>query len=73
MSVTLIAAVVALVLGHLAPSLAVSVRRYGWYRDWIGWLKQQDDRMVAATGKRAPGGKGDKVIEDAPGRYVKTA
>ena len=38
MSVTLIAAVVALVLGHLAPSLAVSVRRYGWYRQWIGWL-----------------------------------
>ena len=41
MSVTLIAAVVALVLGHLAPSLAVSVRRYGWYRDWIGWLNGQ--------------------------------
>jgi len=38
MSVTLIAAVVALVLGHLAPSLAVAVRRYGWYGDWIGWL-----------------------------------
>lgn len=41
MSVTLIAAVVALVLGHLAPSLAVSVRRYGWYRQWIGWLDGQ--------------------------------
>jgi polyhydroxyalkanoate synthase len=27
---------------------------------------------VPAKGKRAPGGKGDKVIEDAPGRYVAT-
>ena len=41
MSVTLIAAVVALVLGHLAPSLAATVRQYGWYRDWIGWLNRQ--------------------------------
>ncbi|MGH8073371.1 MAG: cobalamin biosynthesis protein [Lysobacter sp.] len=41
MSVTLIAAVVALVLGHMAPSLAATVRQYGWYRDWIGWLNRQ--------------------------------
>jgi polyhydroxyalkanoate synthase len=26
---------------------------------------------VSAKGKRIPGGKGDKVIEDAPGSYVK--
>ena len=38
MSATLIAAVVALVLGHMAPSLAASVRQYGWYRDWVRWL-----------------------------------
>lgn len=38
MSVTLIAAVIALVLGHLAPSLAAAVRQYGWYRDWLRWL-----------------------------------
>ena len=38
MSVTLIATVVALVLGHLAPSLAASLRQYGWYRDWLSWL-----------------------------------
>ncbi|HEU4820187.1 MAG TPA: class I poly(R)-hydroxyalkanoic acid synthase [Qipengyuania sp.] len=44
-----------------------------WWPDWIGWLQQQDGKTVAATGKRAPGGKGDKVIEDAPGRYVKAA
>ena len=38
MSVTLIAAVVALVLGHLAQSLAASVRHYGWYGDWLRWI-----------------------------------
>ncbi|KAB8173329.1 hypothetical protein FKV24_014320 [Lysobacter maris] len=38
MSTTLIATVVALVLGHLVPSLAASVRAYGWYGDWLRWL-----------------------------------
>ncbi|RDZ26233.1 hypothetical protein [Lysobacter silvisoli] len=38
MSETLIAAVVALVLGHLAQSLAASVRHYAWYADWLRWL-----------------------------------
>lgn len=38
MSIALIAAVVALVLGHLAQSLAASVRHYGWYHDWLRWL-----------------------------------
>ncbi|MGO4222481.1 hypothetical protein AB4Y64_11595 [Lysobacter sp. TAF61] len=38
MSATLIAVVVALVLGHLAQSLAASVRDYGWYRNWLRWL-----------------------------------
>ncbi len=38
MSVTLIAAVAALVLGHLMPSLAASVRQFGWYADWLRWL-----------------------------------
>ncbi len=42
-----------------------------WWPDWGGWLKQQDAKMVPAKGKRIPGTKGDKVIEDAPGRYVK--
>ena len=41
-----------------------------WWPDWIDWLREQDGATVAATGKRQPGGKGDKVIEDAPGRYV---
>jgi len=43
-----------------------------WWPDWIDWLRRQDAAQVAAKGKRKPGGKGDRVIEDAPGRYVKT-
>jgi polyhydroxyalkanoate synthase len=38
----------------------------------VSWLKTQDSAMVPAKAKRVPGGKGDPVIEDAPGRYVKT-
>ncbi len=41
-----------------------------WWPDWIKWLERQDKTRVPAKGKRKPGGKGDKVIEDAPGRYV---
>ncbi len=43
-----------------------------WWPHWLDWLEQQDDKRVPATGKRKPGGRGDTVIEDAPGRYVKT-
>ena len=43
-----------------------------WWPHWIAWIRQQDDRMVAAAGKRVPGSKGDTIIEDAPGRYVKS-
>lgn len=43
-----------------------------WWPHWLDWLEQQDSEKVPAKGKRKPGGKGDKVIEDAPGRYVKT-
>jgi len=43
-----------------------------WWPDWISWLHDQDDASVKVTGKRNPGGKGDKAIEDAPGRYVKS-
>jgi AmpE protein len=38
MSITLIAVVTALVLGHLAPALAASVRHYDWYGQWLRWL-----------------------------------
>ncbi len=43
-----------------------------WWPDWIEWLRARGDATVPATGKRKPGSKGDKVIEDAPGRYVAT-
>ena len=40
--------------------------------DWLDWLTTLNSATVPAKGKRAPGGRGDRVIEDAPGRYVKT-
>ena len=43
-----------------------------WWPHWIEWLRGQAPGEVAAKGKRMPGSKGDKVIEDAPGSYVKT-
>ncbi|MCW1401352.1 class I poly(R)-hydroxyalkanoic acid synthase [Novosphingobium sp. MW5] len=43
-----------------------------WWGHWLGWIEAQDAVRVPAKGKRAPGGKGDKVIEDAPGRYVRS-
>lgn len=60
-----------------APSLKAFVESAtehpgSWWPHWLEWLHRQSDARVPATGKRAPGGKGDKVIEDAPGRYVKT-
>ena len=41
-----------------------------WWPHWRAWIEARGGKTVPATGKRAPGGKGDKVIEDAPGRYV---
>ena len=38
MSLTLIAVVVALLLGHVAPALAAGVRDFSWYRRWLHWL-----------------------------------
>ncbi len=43
-----------------------------WWPHWLAWLERQDKARIAAKGKRIPGAKGDTVIEDAPGRYVKT-
>ncbi|MFA6220153.1 MAG: alpha/beta fold hydrolase [Erythrobacter sp.] len=55
----------------LAEFRAGAVEHPGsWWPDWIGWLREQDGETAAPTGKRKPGGKGDSVIEDAPGRYV---
>lgn len=41
MFTTLLAVVVALALGHLAHSLAVAVRQYGWYASWLQWLGER--------------------------------
>jgi AmpE protein len=38
MSLTLIAVVAALALGHLAPAFAASVRDYAWFGRWLRWL-----------------------------------
>lgn len=44
-----------------------------WWPDWIEWIRAQDSETAKAKGTRKPGsGKNDKVIEDAPGRYVAT-
>jgi polyhydroxyalkanoate synthase len=43
-----------------------------WWPHWAEWLRGIDDGATKPTGKRKPGGKGDPVIEDAPGSYVKT-
>ena len=42
-----------------------------WWPNWIEWLRGIDPDTVPAKGKRVPGGRGDKAIEDAPGRYVR--
>lgn len=38
MSITLVAVVIALVLGHIAPALVTAARRYAWYGHWLQWL-----------------------------------
>ncbi len=38
MSITLVAVVIALVLGHIAPALVTAARRYNWYGHWLQWL-----------------------------------
>ena len=60
-----------------APSLKAYIESAeehpgSWWPHWMEWLEKQDGAKVPATGKRKPGGRGDTVIEDAPGRYVKT-
>ena len=41
MAATLLAVIVALALGHLAPQLASALRQFGWYRGWLQWLNAQ--------------------------------
>lgn len=41
MAATLLAVIVALAVGHLAPPLASALRQFGWYRGWLQWLNAQ--------------------------------
>ena len=43
-----------------------------WWPDWIEWIEGLGQKRRKPLGKRKPGGRGDTVIEDAPGRYVAT-
>lgn len=43
-----------------------------WWPDWNEWIAQLAPARVPAKGKRMPGLKGDRTIEDAPGRYVRS-
>jgi polyhydroxyalkanoate synthase subunit PhaC len=40
-----------------------------WWTDWANWLKGHAGKQVTAP--KVPGNKAHKVIEPAPGRYVK--
>lgn len=41
MTVSLLAVIVALAIGHLAPSVAAGLRAFGWYANWLRWLNAQ--------------------------------
>ena len=41
MSITLLAIVVALVLGHIAQAQVAALRRFDWYQRWLQWLSAQ--------------------------------
>lgn len=51
MFVALIAVIVALVLGHVAPSLAASVRHFDWYGTWLRWLDARLSQNEAWRGR----------------------
>lgn len=44
MSIALVAVVVALVLGHIAPGAVNALRRHDWFAGWLRWL---DERLGA--------------------------
>ncbi len=59
--------------GSLATFIAGAEEHKGsWWPHWSAWIRARDPAEVPVRGKRNPGGKGDLVIEDAPGRYVRT-
>lgn len=42
-----------------------------WWPHWLAWLRAHGQSEVPAKDHRDPGAKGDEVLEDAPGTYVK--
>ena len=60
-------------LGSLEQFVAGATEHPGsWWPYWLEWLRSHGDAVVPAKGRRKPGGRGDRAIEDAPGRYVRT-
>jgi len=51
MSITLVAVVIALVLGHVAPVLVTTLRQYTWYRAWLEWLTRNTGQGAAWQGR----------------------
>jgi len=51
---------------------AATEHQGSWWPDWFAWIKRENGNRVEAKGRRKPGGRGDKVLENAPGRYVAT-
>ena len=41
MFTTLVAVIIALVLGHVAPAVLAPARSFGWYARWQAWLAAQ--------------------------------
>ena len=41
MAATLIAAVAAIILGHVAPAFAAGVRSHDWFGNWLRWLDER--------------------------------
>lgn len=64
MSATLIAVVVALVLGHAVQPLA-ALRRYDWYVGWVQWLGERFDAGAPGEGaatREASTGRGALIL-----------
>ncbi|WP_374012366.1 hypothetical protein [Pseudoxanthomonas koreensis] len=51
MFTTLVAVIAALVLGHIAPTLVVALRRFNWFRQCLLWLGRQDGQGGLWSGR----------------------
>jgi polyhydroxyalkanoate synthase subunit PhaC len=57
----------------LSAFIAAATETKGsWWPDWFVWLSDHGNKTVAADGARVPGGGALRMLEDAPGSYVKT-